>query len=99
MSDDATQRLAAAYAMVFDRENLAGQMVLQHLIMHCHMLETTYEPGDSHHSAYREGRRSVVLDIFRMLRWSAERMRDLGEGVEEDEVFRQRYAEMEREAL
>ncbi|NNG04027.1 MAG: hypothetical protein HKM95_07990 [Inquilinus sp.] len=63
------------YARVFRGE--AGGRVLRDLMRRHFVLRSTQAVGDSHESAFNEGRRAVVLDVLHTLR------------VREDELIRQ----------
>ncbi len=52
-----TQQLRTAYKNVSD-------LVLRDLYKFCRGMQGTYTLGDSHHTAYREGQRSVLIHIF-----------------------------------
>ena len=57
--------LVYAYRATF--ETPTGEVVLAHLAKNCHVLETTFVPGDPYASARAEGERRVVLSILKML--------------------------------
>lgn len=61
-------RVKAAYRDLFDSD--AGRLVLHDLARRGGLHETSFEPGDPHHTAFREGRRSMVLEVLQMLRWT-----------------------------
>ena len=42
----------------------AGQEILVDLSRAYHVLDTTFVKGDSHHSAFNEGARSVVISLI-----------------------------------
>ena len=71
--DDLINRRRRDYRLVFESE--PGRRVLLALMRQHFIFQTTKVPGDAGESAYREGRRSVVLDIIRVLR------------IEEDELL------------
>ena len=64
--------LAQAYKETFATE--PGQRVLAHLATFCNEKRTTYQVGDAHHTAFREGARTVILEIRKKLEASAEPM-------------------------
>jgi hypothetical protein len=55
------------YREVFGGE--AGERVLRDLLRNCGVLETSMEAGDPHMTAWRDGRRSVALEIMEVLRY------------------------------
>lgn len=61
-------RIKAAYRETF--ESPAGTLVLRDLLRRAGALETSMEPGDPGMTAFREGRRSLALDVLQQLRWS-----------------------------
>lgn len=58
----------AAYRDVFDTPE--GQMVFRDLARRSGLHETSFEPGDPQHTAFKEGRRSLFLEILQQLRWT-----------------------------
>lgn len=73
--------LRTAYRSIFATED--GKRVLKDLMQRTHMFGTTFE-GDAIAMAYNEGRRSVVLQILKMLEVNPEQYRHLyGESVDE----------------
>src|SRR5262245_54069559 len=58
----------AAYRAVFDSPE--GEKVLKDLMIRGGLLETSTIPGDPHMTHFRDGRRSLVLDILAELQWS-----------------------------
>ncbi len=44
-----------------------GKVVLEHMFIHLGMHDTTWVAGDSHTSAWNEGRRSVFMEILRTI--------------------------------
>ena len=54
----------ALYKSVFNTPD--GEKIQRDLMLLCHMTEPTYQPGDSHDTAYREGMRAVMLQILHM---------------------------------
>lgn len=56
------------YKQVFS--SLAGQRVLQDLIVHGHILGTCFSKGDPYESAFMEGERNAVLRILSVLKTS-----------------------------
>ena len=57
--------LKKTYRQLFNTDE--GKIVLNDLELRFHSLTTTYVPGDPHDTSYREGQRSVVLTILRMM--------------------------------
>lgn len=53
------------YKAVF--ETSAGKKVLKHILGISHYCNTTYTANDPTTMAFREGRRSIVLDILKVL--------------------------------
>jgi hypothetical protein len=70
-------------------ESPGGKMVLGDLLGACGVLEVSHTPGDSHDTAYRDGRRSIGLHVLERLRWTE---------TELVELARRRSAEMIDEA-
>lgn len=65
--EEKTQKLldtVRAYKSVFNGEG--GKLVLEDMEKTCFFSKTTYTP-EGHSMAYREGRRSVILDIKKIL--------------------------------
>lgn len=69
------RRLAGAYTECFATP--AGELVLRDLLRICGVLETSHQPADAYETAFREGRRSVALEILGRLRWSEAEMVEL----------------------
>lgn len=65
---DRLSRTRRAYHAVFGTPE--GQLVLHDLLRRCGMLETSQVNGDPHMVAFREGRRSVGLDLVHAMRWT-----------------------------
>lgn len=61
-------RLSRAYHSVF--ETPEGKLVLADLAAKGGLLEVSHTLGDSHQTAFRDGRRSMALEITAILRWS-----------------------------
>jgi len=58
--------IARAYQAVFDSPD--GHIVLAHLQNgYGFTRDTLFVPGDAHHTAFKEGQRSVLVSIGRML--------------------------------
>ncbi len=57
-----------AYQTVFSTPE--GELVLYDLMTRCGVLETSQVNGDPHMVAFREGRRSVALDLINAMRWT-----------------------------
>lgn len=70
------------YRRVFGGE--PGQRVLRDLMRRHFVLSSTQIPGDSHESAFNEGRRAVVLDVLAALRADEEQLRQLNEGISDE---------------
>ena len=64
MSDDPVR---LAYRMQLNPDAGAGAVVMADLARRCHAGETTFVPDDPQLSAFREGRRSVFLEIAAMI--------------------------------
>jgi len=58
----------ASYRAVFDSPE--GERVLHDLMQRAGILETSVIEGDAGMTHFKEGRRSVVLDILAELQWS-----------------------------
>ena len=65
MNNNDLKQLTIAYKQVFESDN--GKKVLEDLEKRCSYHSTTHIKGDSHESAFLEGKRSVVLFIKNML--------------------------------
>jgi hypothetical protein len=61
MADDARQKLILAAKRVAASED--GQVLLAHLSAWCLENQPTYAPDDTHHTAYNEGARGVMIHI------------------------------------
>ena len=61
-----------------------GEAVLLDLMQNCHMLNGTYS-DEAHKMYFREGRRSVVHDILKMLNTDLNELKKLFEQHEESE--------------
>lgn len=85
-------RVKAAYRETF--EPPAGQMVLRDIARRGGMFETSMEP-DAHMTSFKEGRRSLALEIFQMLRWSDGEIAQLATQRDPDQLA----AAREEEAL
>lgn len=68
MVQDKRKELAHAYATTFNSPG--GKIVLQDLLRKAGLLEVAHEPGDAHTTAWRDGRRSMALEIIEALRWT-----------------------------
>ena len=55
----------ADYKRVF--QSPTGKKVLEDLKRRCYFDKTTFEKGDTHHSAFKEGKRYVLLQILNMI--------------------------------
>ncbi len=62
------QRIGAAYRQVFGTPE--GKVVLRDLLGTAGVLAVSHEPGDSHHTAFVDGRRSMGLEIMQRMRWT-----------------------------
>jgi hypothetical protein len=69
------RKLRDAYRDTF--KSPQGETVLADLVDFCCLLRPSYQPGDSHGTAYAEGMRSAVLRIFEMIDKDESHMRDL----------------------
>jgi hypothetical protein len=65
---DRLRRTRRAYQQVFGTPE--GQIVLHDLLARCGVLETSVVHGDPYVTHFREGRRSVGLDLLHKLRWT-----------------------------
>jgi len=54
-----------SYRAVFDSPD--GERVLEHLVKVGFVDISTHTPGDSHDTAYKEGKRSIVISILRFI--------------------------------
>lgn len=70
-------RVAAAYKDVFAGE--AGELVLYDILAKAGVFEIVTVVGAPDASAFRDGRRSLALDILKTLRWDAERLVELAD--------------------
>lgn len=70
------------YRRAFGGES--GQRVLRDLMRRHFVLTSTQIAGDSHESAFNEGRRAVVLDIMATMRVDEEQIRNLNERISDD---------------
>jgi hypothetical protein len=61
MEEKDVQKLIAAFKGTF--ETTSGKVVLEHLSKFCLENRSTYVPGDSHHTAFNEGARAVILEV------------------------------------
>ena len=61
-------RVNRSYQAVFDTRE--GGLVLRDLLVKGGVLETSFTPGDPEATAFKEGRRSLALEIIEALRWS-----------------------------
>lgn len=64
------RRLAVseAYRRLYDTPE--GQIVMHDLMRRCGILEVSAEAGDAHMTYFRDGRRSIALEIMQELRWT-----------------------------
>lgn len=70
--------LKKTYRQLFNTDE--GKIVLRDLKLRNHALTTTFVAGDPHDTSFREGQRSVVLTIMRMMEEkTAEEMQQLKE--------------------
>ena len=81
-SSSKLQKLADAYKQVFGSD--AGRMVLADLLTRCHVLGSTFEPGDPTTTSFREGERNVALHICAMLALDPEHFERLYEQTREE---------------
>ena len=63
--DDKAKQLVMDFLSAFTSEG--GKRVVERLSKLCNENEPTYVDGNTHGSAYKEGQRSVILHIRRML--------------------------------
>lgn len=63
------------YSQVFTTPE--GQYVLNDLMQVCHMLSPTHVTGDAHETAFREGKRNVVLRILQILGTDSEKLKEM----------------------
>lgn len=68
-------RLQAAYRDVFESER--GKVVLYDMLERAGVLSVSHVAGDSHTTAFNDGRKSLPLEILDLLRWDPERVVDL----------------------
>lgn len=66
--DPKRRALAEAYHDVF--AGPGGDLVLNDLMRAGGVLETSFVPGEPDSTSYNEGRRSMVLHVLDILRWS-----------------------------
>lgn len=59
--------MGAAYRRLFESPD--GQAVLADLMERAGMLSTSMVIGDPHVTSYREGRRSLGLELLQLLQW------------------------------
>ena len=70
--------LKKTYRQLFNTDE--GKIVLRDLKLRNHALTTTFVAGDPHDTSFREGQRSVILTIMRMMEEkTAEEMQQLKE--------------------
>lgn len=62
---DAQAILQSQYETCFGTPQ--GEKVLESLYQYCHQNSPSFVVGDSHYTAFREGQRSVILQIMKML--------------------------------
>ena len=60
--------LSHAYHRVYDTPE--GKMMIDDLLRKSGLLETAHEPGDAATTSFRDGRRSMGLEILQALRWT-----------------------------
>jgi hypothetical protein len=60
--------IRSAYHTVFDSPD--GKLVLTDMLQAGGLLESSMVGGDAHMTHYREGRRSMALDLIHKLRWT-----------------------------
>ncbi len=65
---EARAKLAGAYTAAFG--SAEGQMVLRDLLAAGGVLAVAHVSGDSHETAFNDGRRSIALHLLNHLRWS-----------------------------
>ena len=64
-ADDLKKQLKIDYGITFNSEH--GKAVLRDLLEACHVFHTSYIPGNSLDTSFREGERNVGLRILDML--------------------------------
>lgn len=62
------EAMRQAYQDTFGSD--AGRLVLHDILSRGGLLETSQVGGDSHTTAFREGRRAIALEIINNLRWT-----------------------------
>lgn len=72
---DRNKAIRSAYATVFGSPE--GKLVLHDLLRRTGILEASMVAGDPHMTHFRDGRRSVGLDVVHMLRWTEGEMMQL----------------------
>jgi hypothetical protein len=72
---DRHRAVRQAYHAVF--ATTEGKIVLTNLLQVGGVLETSMVSGDPQATAYREGRRSMALDVIHKLRWTEGEMMQL----------------------
>lgn len=87
---DKRKALAHAYQGTFNTPH--GQIVLHDLLRKAGILEVAHEPGDPHTTAWRDGRRSMALEIINALRWTEGELVALAQQQTADEIAEVREA-------
>jgi hypothetical protein len=77
--------LANAYQAAFQSGD--GRIVLRDLLQQGGLLSVSHVEGDSHATAFNDGKRAMALHIVERLRWSEGEMLRLGEEVTLDQVM------------
>ncbi|HWK44919.1 MAG TPA: hypothetical protein VNT30_09370 [Stellaceae bacterium] len=60
--------IRTTYHRVFETPD--GARVLEDMLKGGGMLERSFVPGDPYATAFNEGRRSVMIDVLRLLSWT-----------------------------
>lgn len=87
---DKRKELAHAYATTFNSPG--GKIVLQDLLRKAGILEVAHEPGDPYMTAWRDGRRSMALEIIEALRWTEGELVTLAQEQTAEQIARVRDA-------
>jgi hypothetical protein len=65
---DPRAKIGDSYRRLFESPD--GQFVLMDLLNRSGVLQTSMVAGEPHMTAYREGRRSIALEIIQLMQWS-----------------------------
>lgn len=80
------RQLRLDYRQVFATD--AGGRVLADILARCGVMQSSYTIGDTHETAFREGRRRVGLELIEMINSDPEALIKLAQTGETDEVTR-----------